>query len=40
MSMRSAATDIGISVSTYSRVENARPMTVETYTKVIKWSGI
>ncbi len=37
LSMRQAAKTLGISVSTYSRVENGKPMRLETYVAVVQW---
>lgn len=36
-SVRIAAKELKISAATYSRIENARPMTLETYMSAVKW---
>lgn len=35
--VREAAKQVGISPATYSRMENAKPMTLSTYLKAKKW---
>lgn len=37
LSCRSAATVLGVSPSTYCRIEDARPMTLETYHTAYRW---
>jgi transcriptional regulator with XRE-family HTH domain len=35
--VRESAKQIGVSPATYSRMENAKPMTLDTYLKAKKW---
>lgn len=35
--VRQTAKEVGVSPATYSRMENAKPMTVETYFLAIDW---